>query len=131
MVLLTTEPRPRALEAGDGAVLPGRHEESFAPLREPDAVAFCRARGLRGAPSRIVAVCARYGHHPLCLRLLAGLVATDEDRAGDIAVADGWEHGGPLASRQTQLLELACSQLHRPDPGANRRPTHHSLPICQ
>ncbi len=81
-VLLTTRLHPVELEGCAG----GRREDL--PAMDPeDAVAFFHAQGVTGTRAEIQAECEPYGYHPLALRLLAGLIARDQRRPGDIQVA--------------------------------------------
>src|SRR5207249_611701 len=73
-VLMTTRLRPRVLESHGGDTLAGCREVELTQMQPADAVAFFRAQGVRGGRAEIEAACARYGYHPLSLRLLAGLV---------------------------------------------------------
>lgn len=112
-VLLTTRLRPTALEQ-HGSLLIGCREEELRQLSPADAVAFFRAQGIRGGRSEIETACAAYGCHPLSLRLLAGLVATDLQQPGDIAAARRLDVSGDLVQRQHHVLEHAYSSLTPP-----------------
>jgi tetratricopeptide (TPR) repeat protein len=81
-----------------------------------DAVRFFRAMKIRGTRAEIQAACAPYGYLPLALRLLAGLVAEDPARPGDVAVATEYEITEDLRGReQHHILERAYDAL---DPAA-------------
>ena len=83
-----------------------------------DAVRFFRAMKIRGTRAEIQAACAPYGYLPLALRLLAGLVAEDPARPGDVAVATEYEITGDLRGKeQHHILERAYDVL---DPAARQ-----------
>lgn len=110
-VLLTTRLCPRALEAKGGGLVLGCRDHELKQMQPEDAVAFFRARRIRGMPSEICAACAPYGYHPLSLRLLAGLVSRDFEHPGDIAVARRLDVSGDLVQRQHHVLEVAYDTL--------------------
>ena len=56
-------------------------------LDPDDAVTLFQAQEVRGTRDEIQAACQPYGYHPLALRLLAGLIAGDPERPGDVALA--------------------------------------------
>ena len=56
-VVMTTRLTPRAVE-GRGELLGGCYEEELQAMQKEDAVAFCRAQGIRGARAEIGAACA-------------------------------------------------------------------------
>jgi len=109
-VLLTTRLRPRAVEE-HGALLDGCREEELTQLQPADAVEFFRAQGIRGTRAEIEAACAPYGHHPLSLRLLAGLIVGDPQQPGDIVAAKRLDVSGDLIARQHHVLETAYNSL--------------------
>ena len=115
-VLLTTRLCPRALEV-HGELLAGCREVELTQMQPADALAFFRARGVCGTRAEIEAACAPYGYHPLSLRLLAGLVARDPRRPGDIAAARRLDVTGDLIARQHHVLEASYANL---DPEAQR-----------
>lgn len=112
-VLMTTRLCPASLEQ-HGSLLLGCREEEMTQLQPADAVAFFRAQGVRGGRGEIEAACAPYGYHPLSLRLLAGLVASDLQQPGDIAAARRLDVSGGLVQRQHHVLEQAYSSLTPP-----------------
>ena len=109
-VLMTTRLRPRVLEA-HGDLLQGCREEELTALDKADAVAYFRARGIRGSRAEIETVCGRYGFHPLSLALLAGLVLTDLQTPGDIAAARHLDVSGNLIQRRHHVLQAAYDNL--------------------
>jgi tetratricopeptide (TPR) repeat protein len=105
--LLTSRLLPRELEGLAGVV-----EEKLTSMDPEDAVRFFRAMDIRGTRAEIQAACAPYGYLPLALRLLAGLVAEDPARPGDIAVATDYEITEDLRGReQHHILERAYNAL--------------------
>ena len=80
-------------------------------LAPADAVAYFRARGIRGARAELETAAAPYGYHPLSLALLAGLVVNDPIRPGDIAAARQYDVSGDLVQRQHHVLEQAYAAL--------------------
>ncbi len=109
-VLMSTRLRPRVLEV-PGATLQGCREEELTQMHPADAVAFFRARGIRGGRAEIEAACEPYGYHPLSLSLLAGIIAADLHQPGDIAVVQGLDIGGDLVARQHHVLKQAYDNL--------------------
>lgn len=110
-VLLTTRLCPRVLEAKGGGLLTGCREAELKQMQPADAVAFFHAQGIRGTHTEIEMACARYGYHPLSLRLLAGLVVGDFQQPGDIAAAKRLDVSGDLIQRQHHVLETAYDSL--------------------
>jgi tetratricopeptide (TPR) repeat protein len=110
-VLLTSRLRPRILETRFGEMLGGCCERELTQMQPRDAVAFFRAQGIRGARAEIERVCEPYGYHPLSLRLLAGMIASDLQRPGDIAIAGDLDVSGDLVQRKTHVLETAYNSL--------------------
>lgn len=54
-------------------------------LSDGEVVEFFRVNGIRGSDEEIIAISARYGHHPLALQLLAGrLRAAGSAEIGDV-----------------------------------------------
>jgi tetratricopeptide (TPR) repeat protein len=91
-------------------------EKKLTSMDPEDAVRFFRAMDIRGTRAEIQAVCTPYGYLPLALRLLAGLVAEDPARPGDIAVATEYEITEDLRGKeQHHILERAYNAL---DPAA-------------
>ncbi|MCP4688294.1 MAG: hypothetical protein GY859_09595, partial [Desulfobacterales bacterium] len=76
-----------------------------------DAVAFFQAQGVRGGRAEIEQACSPYGYHPLCLRLLAGLIAGDLEKPGDIAAARGLDITGDIIQRRHHVLQQAHDNL--------------------
>jgi len=110
-VLLTTRLRPRVVEAKGGGLLLGCREELLDKLHVDDAVAYFHARGIRGTHTEIERACAPYGHHPLSLCLLAGVILGDFQQPGDVAAAQRLDVSGDLVQRQHHVLEVAYDSL--------------------
>jgi len=107
--LLTSRLFPRELEG-----LAGVARTDLTQMDPEDAVRFFRAMDIQGTRAEIQAVCAPYGYLPLALRLLAGLVAEDPARPGDIAVATDYQITGDLRGKeQHHILERAYNALDR------------------
>ncbi|MFB0533754.1 MAG: restriction endonuclease [Anaerolineae bacterium] len=106
-ILLTSRLLPRELEG-----LAGVTEKKLTSMDPEDAVRFFRAMDVQGTRAEIQAACAPYGYLPLALRLLAGLVAEDPARPGDIAVATDYEITEDLRGKeQHHILERAYDAL--------------------
>jgi len=110
-LLLTSRLRPGALEVYGGMLLQGGREIALAEMQPADALAFFGALGIRGNRAEIAAAGARYGYHPLSLRLLAGLVLTDLHQPGDIAAAARLDVSGDLIQRRNHVLEQSYAGL--------------------
>jgi tetratricopeptide (TPR) repeat protein len=109
--LLTSRLLPRELEG-----LAGVARRDLKQMDPEDAVRFFRAMDIQGTRAEIQASCAPYGYLPLALRLLAGLVAEDPARPGDIAVVTDYEITEDLLGKeQHHILERAYDVL---DPAA-------------
>ena len=108
-LLLTTRLVPLDLDG-----LAGCRQEHLSGLNEDDAEAFLRAQGVEGTSEEIREVCRRYGHHALALRLLAGLVAHDPVRPGNIYVVSRIPQkdiAGGVKRLKSHILELAYDAL--------------------
>ncbi len=111
-VLITTRLRPRILESPHGDdLLANCREVELEGLSPDDAVAYFRARGIRGNRAEMEVVAERYGYHPLSLALLAGLILKDPRKPGDITVAEGLDVTGDLKQRQHHVLQRAYESL--------------------
>jgi len=105
--LLTSRLLPRELEG-----LAGVARRDLTQMDPEDAVRFFRAMDIRGTRAELAEACAPYGYLPLALRLLAGLVAEDPARSGDIAVATDYEITEDLRGKeQHHILERAYDAL--------------------
>lgn len=81
-VLLTSRDLPREV-----AGLEGVYALELNSLEPDDAVEFFHARKVRGRRDEIQTTCKPYGYHPLSLRILAGVIANDNEAPGDVSVA--------------------------------------------
>jgi tetratricopeptide (TPR) repeat protein len=105
--LLTSRLMPRELEG-----LAGVARRDLKQMDPEDAVRFFQAMDIRGTRAEIQTACAPYGYLPLALRLLAGLVAEDPARPGDIAVATEYKITEDLRGKeQHHILERAYDAL--------------------
>lgn len=112
-VLLTTRLRPQCLEVRGGDLLERCREEELTQMQPEDAVAFFQAQGIQGSRAEIEEACRVYGFHPLCLRLLAGVVKKDLQQPGDIQAAQGYDLTDDIKQRQHHILEQAYNNLTR------------------
>ena len=113
-LLITTRLRVRDLEDQNGDPLAGCRIEELKGLHKDDAVAFMRAQGItKGAQDKIIAVCMKYGNHPLSLRLLSGFIKKDKRKPGDITVAPNYykKVHEDLKARQHHILEVSYNAL--------------------
>jgi transcriptional regulator with XRE-family HTH domain len=108
-ILLSSRLPPQELDGLVGC----RHERLHA-LHTEDAITFLRAQGVQGTRAEIQAACTFYGNHPLTLRLLAGVVAYDPARPGDIAVATEYNLLPEIAQREHHILAFVYDALHPP-----------------
>jgi tetratricopeptide (TPR) repeat protein len=110
-LLLTSRLRPCTLEGHDRMPLQGCQEIALTQMQPADAVAFFGALGIRGNHADIAAAGARYGYHPLSLRLLAGLVLKDLRQPGDIRAAERLDVSGDLIQRRNHVLAQSYAGL--------------------
>ena len=109
-VLLTSRLFPRELDQ-----MAGCRAEKLDAFDPEDAVVFFRAQGVtRGTRAEIEAACKPYGYHPLCLRLLSGMIVEDPERPGDVAAASGCDPVPALVPREHHILQLAYNALRPP-----------------
>ena len=104
--LLTTRLHPKEL-----AGLAGGRREDLTRLDLDDAVDFLRRQGVRGPRNELVRACEPYEFHPLCLRLLSGVIREDPERPGDIRVAAEWHPDGTLKRREHHILNLSYDTM--------------------
>ena len=111
-VLLTTRLPVSDLEDRVGALLAGVGERELHQLQPYDSVVFMRAQCVaKGTYTEIANACGAYGHHPLSLRLLSGLIARDLKMPGDISAAPQHDVHDDLVQRQHHVLENAYNAL--------------------
>jgi len=106
--LLTSRLCPKELDDIDGCL----HKE-LKEMNKEDAVEFFLRQGVKGTRAEIETACEPYGYHPLCLRLLSGMIVKDPKFQGDII---GWTRHNPLpeltgTEREHHILELAYNSL--------------------
>jgi hypothetical protein len=77
--LLTSRLCPKELDDIGGCL----HRE-LKELNKEDAVEFFLSQGVKGTRAEIETACEPYGYHPLCLRLLSGMIVKDPKFQGDI-----------------------------------------------
>jgi tetratricopeptide (TPR) repeat protein len=111
-VLLTTRLMLSDLEDQAGAPLAGILKRELNELPSDDAVAFMQSQGVtKGTDTEIAEACEGYGNHPLSLRLLSGLIASDRRTPGDIAAAPRHNVHANLIQRQHHILEQSYNAL--------------------
>ncbi|HLO17951.1 MAG TPA: toll/interleukin-1 receptor domain-containing protein [Anaerolineales bacterium] len=109
-VLMTTRLTPRAVEK-HGHWLEGCLEKELMAMDKDDAVKFFRSEGIRGTHVEIEEACGPYGFHPLSLRLLAGLIVSDLQTPGDIAVAKRLDISNDIVQNKHHVLEQAYNTM--------------------
>lgn len=109
-VLMTTRLTPRAVEK-HGHKLEGCLEKELMAMDKDDAVKFFRNEGIRGTHAEIEEACAPYGFHPLSLRLLAGLIVSDLQTPGDIAVTKRLDISNDIIQNKHHVLEQAYNTM--------------------
>lgn len=108
-LLISTRLHPRELDA-----LPTVQHRKIDGLAEGDAVEFLAASGVHGSLVELRAVAERFGGHPLVLRLLAGMIANDPERPGDVLLARDYAPVSQALSRNTHILKTAYESLAEP-----------------
>ena len=97
---MTTRLRPTAVEVRGGIVLNGCREEELTQMDPDDAVVFFQSQGVRGSRAELAQAAAKYGYHPISLRLLTGLIVNDLEHPGDIRVYNHLAIDKDLVQRQ-------------------------------
>ena len=110
-VLITSRLRPHVLESPDGQILEGCLEMPLPQMRSDEAVAFLRRHGIHGSRAEIKLACEYYGCHPLSLRLLVGLLATDVQQPNDIAASARVNIFDDLRNRRGHILDEVYGSL--------------------
>jgi tetratricopeptide (TPR) repeat protein len=108
--LLTSRFCPKELDDIAGCL----HKE-LKEMNKEDAVEFFICQKVKGTRAEIETACEPYGYHPLCLRLLSGMIVKDPKFQGDII---GWTRHNPLpeltgTERQHHILELSYNSLDK------------------
>ncbi|ODS35823.1 hypothetical protein BEH94_05560 [Candidatus Altiarchaeales archaeon WOR_SM1_SCG] len=104
--LITTRICPEGLDELDGV-----NYIELKKMNKEDAVEFFIKQGVKGTRAEIEEVCCAHGYHPLCLRLLSGMIVKDMKYAGDIKA---WTIHNPLPElvpKEHHILELAYDSL--------------------
>jgi hypothetical protein len=105
-ILLTSRLFPRELDEAVGC-----RRVQLTGLDPQDAEVFLRAQGVRGSTAEIAAAGRTCAYHPLTLRLLAGMIAHDPARPGDIALASDYSPADDLVPVEHHILALAYNSL--------------------
>ncbi|ODS40250.1 hypothetical protein BEH94_04640 [Candidatus Altiarchaeales archaeon WOR_SM1_SCG] len=104
--LITTRICPEGLDE-----LKGVKYKKLTQMDKADAVEFFEKQGVKGTRAEIEKVCCAHGYHPLCLRLLSGMIVKDMKYAGDIKA---WTRHNPLPElvpKEHHILALAYDSL--------------------
>jgi len=104
--LLTTRLCPKELDG-----IAGCFHKELTKMSKEDAVEFFRRQGVKGTRSEIEGACDPFGYHPLCLRLLSGMIVRDPKYAGDVTA---WTKHNPLKKlkqKEHHILKLAYDSL--------------------
>src|SRR6185503_20635645 len=109
-VLMTTRLTPRAIKPR-GEFMLGCREVELTAMQKADAVEFFHKQKIKGTHSEIEAACARYGYHPLSLRILSGRILKDFENPADIIVAQKLKIDGDLKSQKHHILEVSYNNL--------------------
>jgi tetratricopeptide (TPR) repeat protein len=106
--LLTSRLCPKELDDIAGCL----HKE-LKEMNKEDAVEFFLCQGVKGTRAEIETACEPYGYHPLCLRLLSGMIIKDPKYMGDIVA---WTKKNPLPElkpKEHHILELSYNSLDK------------------
>ncbi len=104
-MLLTSRLYPRVLEG-----LAGARKQELKGLSEEHAIAYLRARGIRGHRAELVSAAREYGFHPLSLSNLAADLLEDFEQEGDISAAPRYDETETLKARRRHILERAYAR---------------------
>ncbi len=110
--LITTRLFPKELDE-----IAGCRRLELKSMDKEDAVVFFQAQGIEGTRAEIQAACEPYGYHPLCLRLLSGVIREHPEYPGDIAK---WREYNPIAElkpREHHILQIAYNSLDPDEQG--------------
>ena len=105
--LLTTRLHPKALDNQAGG-----QRIDLKRMDPDDAVDFFHSQGIKGTRAEIQAACEPYGHHPLKLRLLSGLIVEDKENPGDCSQNKYCEIGD-LAPKEHYIMEISYNALDK------------------
>jgi len=101
-LLVASRLYPRALDN-----LAGSRKEELKGLDPEDAVAYLRARGIKGNRAELATAAAQYEFHPLSLSNLAADLLQDFEEEGDISAALKHDQTENVKARQHHILERA------------------------
>ncbi|MEQ8280362.1 MAG: DUF4062 domain-containing protein [Deltaproteobacteria bacterium] len=115
-ILMTTRLFPIELEATDGEPLPLCRRLRLGDFEDDEAVALFDRSGISASRSDILHLASKYGHHPLALRLLIGVIKNDlfEDPAS-LSAAETYDPIPRLIRRDHHILEVAYDSLAAPN----------------
>lgn len=108
--LLTSRLFPKELDDLEGCV-----KKDLNQLKKEDGMEFLKRQGVKGTRVKIEEVCDAYGYHPLCLRLLSGMIVSDPEYKGDVTT---WKEYSPLPElkgikKEHHVLKLAYNSLDK------------------
>ena len=106
--LITTRIHPNELENLKGVII-----KNLLKLEKEDAVQYFKNEKINGTRVEFEAASKAYGYHPLCLRLLVGMVKNDKKYPNDIKQ---WVKKNPLPKlmgekQKHHILQLAYDSL--------------------
>jgi len=104
--LITSRLCPEELDDKDGCFC-----KYLTKMNKEDAVEFFHHQGVKGTRAEIENAGDPFGYHPLCLRLLSGMIIKDPKFMGDV---NAWTKQDPLSGltpREHPILELAYNSL--------------------
>jgi tetratricopeptide (TPR) repeat protein len=104
--LLTSRLYPKELDDLEGCI-----KRDLTQLDKEDAVEFFKRQGVKGTRAEIEEVCRAYGFHPLCLRLLSGMIVHDMKYGGDIKAWTKYNPMPKLVPKEHHILETAYNSL--------------------
>ena len=104
--LLTSRLFPKELDDLEGCI-----KKDLTQLDKEDAAEFFKRQGIKGTRAEIEEVCRAYGFHPLCLRLLSGMIVRDMRYGGDIKAWTKYNPLPKLVPGEHNILELAYNSL--------------------
>ncbi|CAO3455481.1 hypothetical protein [Azospirillum argentinense] len=113
-VLITSRQVPSQLSASGSRV----RLLSLSGFSDGDVLKFLRKHGIEGDDSRLLHVSARFGHHPLALRLLVGRL--EAEGVKNIAEAEKWSPISHLRSKTSHILQQAFLHLSENERAALR-----------
>jgi hypothetical protein len=109
--LVTTRLFPANCEGHDGAPLSGCRKYLLSSFSDADVIAFFRSYGIQAPADQIQNLARKYGHHPLAVRLLAGVVKNDPFEPGEVGAAESYDPIPELIGRSHHVLQVAYESL--------------------